>query len=65
MFDLARCNFLEVLGGKMKEWKALNETAKRQNMHRINKLWAMLMKEDVREDWDWSYFFRLLVLNLL
>ncbi len=49
----------------MKEWKALNETAKRQNMHRINKLWAMLMKEDVREDWDWSYFFRLLVLNLL
>jgi hypothetical protein len=46
MFCLARCNFLEVLGVKMKEWKASNKTAKRQNMQWINKLRRLLMKED-------------------
>jgi hypothetical protein len=46
MFSLARCNFLEVLGGEMKERKAPNETAKRQNMQWINKLRGLLMKED-------------------
>ncbi len=46
MFSLTRCNFLEVIGGKMHEWKAPNETAKRQNMQWINKLRGLLMKED-------------------
>jgi hypothetical protein len=46
MFGLARCNFLEVLGGKMKEWKAPNETAKWGNVQWINKLQGLLMKED-------------------
>jgi hypothetical protein len=50
MFGLARCAFLEVLGWKMKEWKASNEAAKRQNMQRINKLWGLLMKEDEGDD---------------
>ncbi len=30
----------------MKELKVPNETAKRQNMQWINKLWGLLMKED-------------------
>jgi hypothetical protein len=32
--------------GKIKEWKAPNETAKMQNMQWINKLRGLLMKED-------------------
>jgi hypothetical protein len=50
MFGLARCNFLEVLGEKMKEWKAPNEIVKRQNIQWINKLWGLLMKEDEGDD---------------
>jgi hypothetical protein len=50
MFGLARCNFLEVLGGKMKEWKAPNETAKKRNVQWINKLRGLLMKEDEGDD---------------
>jgi hypothetical protein len=50
MFGLARCNFLEVLGGKMNELKASNETVKRQNIQWINKLRGLLMKEDEGDD---------------
>ncbi len=50
IFGLARCKFLEVLGGKMKEWKVPTETVERRNIQWINKLQGLLMKEDDGDD---------------
>jgi hypothetical protein len=42
MFGLARCDYKDVLkGGKINDWKAPNEMAKRQNVQWIDYLWGL------------------------
>jgi hypothetical protein len=51
MFGLARCDYKDVIGGgKMKDWKAPNEMAKRRNVQWIDYLRGLLMRKEDEGD---------------
>jgi hypothetical protein len=50
MFGLTRCDFKDVHGGKLAEWKPPNITVKKKNAKWIDRLLGLMKKEGGKDE---------------